>query len=254
MTPHTPRWAVLPHPKPQARTRLLCLPYAGGGTRAFASWVAAAGPDLEICPVLLPGREERLGEPAASSMNALLPALAQGLEPFLDRRYAILGHSMGAMIAFALARHLAGRKAPVHLFLSACGPRRDPERPYWHTLSDSDLIVLLKTMNGTPQEFFNHPELVSLLLPMVRADFTLSETFEVPERERLAIPITAFAGTDDPDAPPSLVRPWRDHTTEDFSFHLMPGDHFFLHRAEPMLAAITKSLSGLGDPSPSCRR
>jgi medium-chain acyl-[acyl-carrier-protein] hydrolase len=142
----------------------------------------------------------------------------------------------------------------VHLFLSACGPRPDPERPCWHTLSDSDLIALLKTMNGTPQEFFNHPELVSLLLPMVRADFTLSETFEVPERERLAIPITAFAGTDDPDAPPSLVRAWRDHTTEDFSFHLMPGDHFFLHRAEPMLAAITRSLSGLGDAPASCRR
>jgi medium-chain acyl-[acyl-carrier-protein] hydrolase len=245
MTTSAPRWTVLRHPKPHARARLFCLPYAGGSTHAFASWEAAAGPDLEICPVLLPGREERLGEPAPASMDALVPALAQGLEPFLDRRYAILGHSMGGMIGFALALHLSGhlpgRPAPAHLFLSACGPNRDPKRPYRHTLSDADLVELLRGMNGTPQEFFEHPELVSLLLPMVRADFTLSETFQAPDTARVPIPITAFAGADDPDAPAALVEAWHCHT-DTFSLHVLPGDHFFVHQAVPMLEVIRKAL------------
>ena len=241
MTTIAPRWTLLRNPKPHARTRLFCLPYAGGSTHAFANWEAHAGPDLEICPVLLPGREERLGEHTPSSMDALVPALAEGLEPFLDRRYAILGHSMGGMIAFALALHLAGRSSPAHLFLSACCPDHDPERPYRHTLSDPDLVELLRAMNGTPREFFEHADLVSLLLPMVRADFTLSETFQVPDTARVPIPVTAFAGADDPDAPTERVEAWHRHT-DTFSLHVLPGDHFFVHQATPMLEVITQAL------------
>ncbi len=242
MTTLAPRWTVQRHPKPHARTRLFCLPYAGGSTHAFTGWMTAAGPDLEVCPVLLPGREERLDEAAPSAMGELVPALAQGLEPLLDRRYAILGHSMGGMIAFALTRHLAERSAPAHLFLSACGPHRDPDRAHRHTLSDSGLVELLREMNGTPPEFFEHTDLMDLVLPTLRADFTLSETYQAPAAARVAMPITAFAGADDVDAPPALVEGWREHTTAGFSLHVLPGDHFFVHHVAPMLAVVARAL------------
>lgn len=245
MTTRAPRWVARRHPKPQARLRVFCLPYAGGGTHAYAEWAAAAGPEVELCPVLLPGREERLDEPAISTMDEMVPALAVGLAPLLDMPFALFGHSMGGMIAFALARHLGERATgPAHLFLSACSPRRTPDHSHKHRLPDPELVEELRVMNGTPPEFFEHEELMELILPTMRADFTLSETYGVAEGVRLDIPITAFAGDKDDAAPPAQVEGWREHTTAPFSLHVMPGDHFFLNDFQPILVEITRALRG----------
>jgi len=240
-----PRWISRRHHNPAAALRLFCLPYGGGGTQIFAEWPALLGPELEIVPVLLPGREERIGEPAATRMDELIPALADGLaEQLPDRPFALLGHSMGGLIAFQLACQLAlvGLPAPVHLFLSGCGPVADPDRRQQHKLTDAELIDSLKRTNGTPSEFFESQDLVDLLLPTIRADFALAETFSVRADDSLPVPITAFAGRRDLSAGPDEVRSWRRHTTAEFSLHTMPGGHFFIHDCPRMLGLIAADL------------
>jgi len=229
--------------------RLYCLPYAGGSTAVFSSWPARLGPDIEVCPVLLPGREARIGEPTPARMADLVPPLAEGLAAHLAAApatpYALFGHSMGALIAFEVSRRLAalGLPAPERLFLSAAGPVRGPERVDKHRLDDRDLLQTLRRMNGTPAEFFDDPDLVALLLPMIRADFTLAETFSVPDGVVQPVPITAFAGAQDGSISPAEVDRWRRHTTGGFDLHVLPGDHFYIHAPAPVLEVIARHVS-----------
>jgi medium-chain acyl-[acyl-carrier-protein] hydrolase len=237
-------WFSGPTVGPSAGLRLFCLPYAGGGSSAYASWQAAVGPDVHVCPIVLPGREHRIAEPPASAMAALAGPLAEALSAHLDVPYALFGHSMGGLIAFEVARLLArhGLPAPAALLLSGTGPVRERDRPVTHHLPDPELLDALRAMNGTPPEFFDHPELVELLLPTIRADLTLAETFEVPESVRLRTPIVAFAGSGDTHAPPEIVDLWRRHTVAGFTMRVLPGEHFFLRDCPGFLEQMASEL------------
>ncbi|XVQ85639.1 thioesterase II family protein [Microbispora siamensis] len=239
-------WFFQRNGNPAARLRLYCLPYAGGGSSAYASWQALLGREIEVCPIVLPGREGRMLESPISSMDALVPSLAEGLAPHLTRPYALFGHSMGALIAFELARRLVAYRlpAPAMLLLSGAGPVRDPRRENTHHLGDAELLDSLRRMNGTPPEFFGNPELVELLLPTIRADLQLAETFSVPDAVRIPVPITAFAGSADPYAGPAIVGGWRRHAAAGFALHELPGDHFFVRNAETLVPLIAGELAG----------
>src|SRR3954454_11305125 len=129
MTPPTKDpWVQRPLPRPGARLRLLLIPHAGGGASAFRGWAEALPPEVEVCPVQLPGRENRMREPAFDRLPPLVEALAGALERWRDLPYAVLGHSNGALIGFELARHArrTGAPGPVHLFASG---RRAPHVP-----------------------------------------------------------------------------------------------------------------------------
>lgn len=236
------RWVSWRHKDDAARMRLFCLPYAGGGTRIFDGWTLGA--DVEVCPVVLPGREDRIAEEPVSRIERLVPMLAEGLAPSMTKPFALYGHSMGGLVAFELARRLCelGGPRPVALFVSGCGPARLPEARRIHGLPRAEFIEELRRMNGTPPEFFEDPDLVDLLLPVIRGDFELSETAEVGREETLAIPLTAFAGEQDDHALEPEVRQWRQHTTAAFAFHSYPGDHFFMHDCPEMLDTIARSL------------
>jgi surfactin synthase thioesterase subunit len=239
------QWTVRQHGDQSAAVQLFLLPYAGGSSRAFSSWPELLDPGIEACPVVLPGRERRIAEPAVPRMSELVPSLAEGLIPHLRPPFAFFGHSMGALIAFELVRKLLlhGLPAPAHLFLSAAGPTRARHRSDRHRLSDEELVTELRELSGTPPEFFDAPELISLLLPTIRADFELAETYEVPEGTRLPVPITAFTGEQDPSFPPSEAEAWQRHTTGSFALHVLPGDHFFLNdQAGPMAKVIGQAL------------
>jgi medium-chain acyl-[acyl-carrier-protein] hydrolase len=229
--------------KPVAGIRIFCFPYAGGASRTYMSWSHAAGPAVEICPVMLPGHEARMAEPLATSMDALVAQLALELLPFLDAPYALVGHSMGGLMAFGLTERFAALGHPPQvLVVSGCVPRRDPGDLPLHTLGDADLLAELRTMNGTPPEFFDSPELVALLLPVVRSDFGLSETYDLAAGRVVDVPIAALAGSDDASVPPDSVRAWRQHTTRTFHLSVVPGDHFFIRDTARVLPLILSAL------------
>jgi medium-chain acyl-[acyl-carrier-protein] hydrolase len=240
-----PPWFLSPKPAPQAPIRLFCFPYAGGGIPAFRSWSERL-PEVEIWVANLPGRGSRFAEKPLTSMFALVQILA-GQPPLNDSRpFAFFGHSMGARIAFELARALRRQRQtlPACLLLSACPAPQLPPRAPVHALPQKAFLAELKRRNGIPAAVLAEPELLDLLLPMVRADLTLYETAVYEEEPPLDCPITTFGGREDPIVPSPALSAWSAQTTGPFQQILLPGDHFFLRTAEgPLLHAIRTALS-----------
>lgn len=236
------RWFV-PQAVPGAvpRRRLFCIPFAGGGTVVFHGWARDLPHDLELCAVLLPGREARLSEPAFADLGQLVPALADALHGHLDMPFALFGHSVGALIAFELARELRRRgvRPPEHLFASAF---RAPSRPnvnrVMHSLTDTELIHELRGYGGVPEAVFESRELLELVLPTVRADFALHETYLHRAEAPLDTPMTVFGGLRDEKVQPEHLQGWREHTTARFRQEMFDGDHFFLRSFRPQMSAV----------------
>jgi medium-chain acyl-[acyl-carrier-protein] hydrolase len=171
-------WIAFPKPNPRAQLRLFCFSYAGGGASVFYPWSQTLPPNIELRPLQLPGRENRLDEPIYRGLGPLLHALAPALQPYLDVSFAFFGHSLGALVSFELARRLRRQHlpTPVHLFVSGCGaPQiRRLDAPI-HTLPDAAFIEKLRRFDGTPAALLENPDIMKLFLPILRADFALSE-------------------------------------------------------------------------------
>lgn len=236
-TLHSP-WIVSPRPNPAASMRLFCLPYAGGGASAYRAWAGLLPAEIELCAIQLPGREQRIGEAAYTAMPELVAALAEQLAPWVaDLPYALFGHSLGALVAYELGQALRDTgTCPHHLFVSASPPPpgAGQRRPI-HTLPDAQFIDELRRLKGTPEEVLQHRELMELLLPVLRADFSLLDTYSPRQRPPLPCAIAAFAGAADQEIPADVVQGWQEHTAAAFRLRVVPGDHFFLHSAGPAL-------------------
>ena len=238
-------WITRPRPRPHAYLRLFCIPHAGGGASAFRAWGDALPVDVEVCPVQLPGREARMGEPAISRMEPLVDALSRAIRPYEDLPIAFFGHSNGALIAFELARRLRreGRHLPVHLFASG---RRAPDvpnpRPDVAHLPDPEFLAEMRELGGTPEEVLAHPELMQILMPLLRADVALNEAYRFSEEAPLECPITAYGGLGDLKATREDVEAWGRHTSGGFTARFFPGDHFFVYGEQKEL--VLRTLSG----------
>ncbi len=217
---------------PQARMRLFIFPYAGGAASAFRTWPDHLPADLEVCPVQLPGREKRIREPLFSNLSCLVKSLVPVLRPYMVVPFAFFGHSLGALIGFEMARELRrqGLDGPEHLFVSGrCAPQiPDPEPPL-HELPDGRFIEGLRRYNGTPDAVLQHKELMGLLLPILRADFAMSETYTYTSEPPLDCPIIAFGGLEEKLLQPDHLAAWENQSTRTFHLHMFPGDHFFIH-------------------------
>lgn len=226
--------------------RLICLPYAGGSASTYRPWMATRWPGVTVCPALLPGRERRIGDEPFQRMGALIDDLCATLPT--DAPYALFGHSMGALLAYELARalHRAARRMPVHLFVSgAPAPHVAPNRPPRYRLGRSELIAELVKLGGTPPEVLANDELLDLCLPIVRADFAMLDTYHWQPSDPLSVPLTVLYGSDDREVDEEDVFAWRRHGVE-VGFMRFRGDHFFLEKdSEAVRARVAEVLSAV---------
>ena len=232
MTPATDPWIAFRKPRPRARLRLFCFPYAGGGAMTYRDWPAAMPEEIEVLPIQLPGRERRLRESSFVRMEPLVTALTRALEPYLDLPFAIFGHSMGGVIGYELAQRLRRERgrSPVHLLVSAHhAPHRPAEDKADYKLPDTELIERLREMNGTPPEVLEHPELMDLMLPLIRADFELNDTYVTADQPPLDCAVTAFGGLEDEEVSRQDLEAWSEISDGPFKLRMFPGDHFYLH-------------------------
>jgi len=234
------RWIHAPVRRPGARLRLYCVPYAGSGAGVFRAWPDGLGERVEVRSIMLPGRERRFNEPALTSVGEIADLLVPALAAALDPPYAIFGHSLGAMVAFEVARRLsAAGQPPVHLLTSgARAPHRRDSSPIYHHLPDVEFLDSIRELGGTPPELVAHEEFLQLLLPTLRADFTAAETYRWPSGQPLPFPITTFGGADDPLVSRADLDDWAAQAGGGFRVHMLPGDHFFLTTAQAELLAL----------------
>lgn len=231
-------WLSIQNQNRQRTQRLFCFPYAGGAAAIYRDWGNKLPPSIEVCPVQLPGHGSRLSEPLFKRIEPLVEAAAEALLPYLEGSFAFFGHSMGAIISFELA-HLLRRERkpqPAHLFLSGRpAPHLIKIEPPTHNLPEPEFIEELIRLKGTPKDVLEHPELMSMLSPILRADFEICQTHEPAPRPPLECPITVFGGLQDEEVSREQLEGWRDYTNGSFAVRMFPGDHFFLNSSAPVL-------------------
>ena len=243
-------WIACRKPNPQARLRLFCFPYAGTGVSIFRTWSDGLPADVEVCPVQFPGRGTRLMETPFTQLEPLVQALAQALVPLMDKPFAFFGHSLGALVGFELARQLRRLSGvqPVRLFVSA---DRAPQllhrdRPM-HALPEEEFLVELRRLNGIPGKVLEEVELMQTMLPVLRADLAVCETYVYSTEPPLNCPISTFGGLQDRRVSRGDLEAWREQSSVSFSLRMFPGDHFFWHTTQPLLLqALSQDLRGNG--------
>lgn len=243
----TDLWVRRFHPADDAATRLLCLSHAGGSASYFFGVSKALSPGIDVLAAQYPGRQDRLREPCLRSVDDLADGLVAALEPLLDRPITIFGHSLGATLGFEVARRLerAGRP-PVALFASGRpAPHRiRPERTYLAT--DPELVANMKKLGGTDTALLDDEDILAMVLPAIRADYTAAETYTYRPGPPLACPVIALTGDRDPKVTVEEADAWREHTSGDFELAVYPGAHFYLNDHVPDILRRIKARSSSG--------
>jgi medium-chain acyl-[acyl-carrier-protein] hydrolase len=236
-----------PHRRPNRspRLRLFCFPYAGGSASIYREWANRLPPEIELCAVQPPGREGRFSEQPFTHMGDLVAAAASALEPYLRVPYALFGHSLGAAVAYEVARRLASSGCePLHLFVSGrSAPHLPLSEPPTAGLSDAAFLDYLRVQAEVPPAVLDSGPLSALFLPMLRADFGLSDTYVWRPGPRLGCPVSAFGGVDDPSVEPLDLAAWSEVTRAAFRLRFFRGAHFYLHQQpDPLVGEITRRL------------
>ncbi|WP_393060974.1 thioesterase II family protein [Streptomyces sp. LN549] len=228
--------------------RLYCFPFAGGSAASYRPWAASAPQDVSLDTFQLPGRMERMGEPAATDLRSQVPDLAAAvLNDLDDRPYGLFGHSMGTLLAYEIALELRRLGAPAPRLLALSG-RRAPQievegfQPY-HLMPDAEFMARIEQLGGIPPQLLEHRDLLDFMLPTMRADFTAVETYRTRPSAPLDCPLLVFGGTEDHDAPPESLAAWAELSSARTTLHTYPGGHFFLwDHAATMLRLIAEGL------------
>lgn len=233
------------------RPILYCIPYAGGDVSLYQPWIQQLKDVAEVRPVQLPGRGRLIGQPPCTSVMEMVQWLGESLERPQGRSIVLFGHSMGALIAYELARawqrECVGQlqRLIVSGYSGAHLPRR---RTPMHRLDDASLLREIGKLDGTPPALLSSPELMRFFLPILRADFQVCETYVHLPLGMLTVPILALCGEEDKDHPPTAVDEWTAHTRGHFEKQVLPGGHFFVntHRFD-VLELLRQALSHKSD-------
>ena len=238
-------WLMIKDMPGRARINLFCFPHAGGGANFFRPWRAHLPDEAALLLPQLPGREVRIAEKPISNLSQMIDELTGALIRCFERRpFVFFGHSMGALIAFELTRRLRrlGAPQPLQLFVSG---RNAPQRPSAnspiHHLPDKQFLAEVRRFNGIPTEIAENAEILDLILPILRADIELCETYVYAEEPPLDYPITTLGGLADAETNREGLEAWAEMTRRDHQLHMFPGDHFFPQTARDQVLNIISS-------------
>ncbi|WP_314252148.1 thioesterase II family protein [Streptomyces sp. DSM 40907] len=233
------------HPAPDAQFRLVCFPHAGGSATFYFPVAQALAPGLDVLAVQYPGRQDRRAEKCLDDIYELADQVTEALLPWTDRPLALFGHSMGATVAYEVARNLERQGvAPLGLFASgrrAPSCRRDE---YVHQRDDEGLVAALKELSGTDAAVLGDEELLRMVLPAVRGDYKAVETYRHREGARLGCPVTVLVGDSDPVTSLEEAATWAEHTTGPCEVEVFAdGGHFYLNsQAAEVLKVVERSV------------
>ncbi|MEU1127861.1 alpha/beta fold hydrolase [Streptomyces sp. NPDC005899] len=230
MTTSGPGWVRRFHPAPDAGSRLVCFPHAGGAASFFFPVSRLLAPHADVLAIQYPGRQDRRHEPCAESVDELADALTAELLPWCDRPVTFFGHSMGALLAFEVARRLERRGTTLH-GLCVSG-RRAPSlsrEAGIHLRGDEALLDHIARLSGTDSRVLGDPELLHLVLPAIRADYKAVETYAYADGPPLHCPVLVLTGDDDPQVTPEEAKAWAGHTDGEYELRVFPGGHFYLN-------------------------
>ncbi|MFD8936781.1 thioesterase II family protein [Streptomyces sp. NPDC059578] len=226
--------------------RLVCFPHSGGSAGGFLPWADALPPGTHLLAAQYPGRADRLAEPPVPDVRAMSAALAGELLALAPLPSVLLGHSLGALVAFetALALQAAGH-APHRLCVSGCKAPAGAAGGGTHRAPDDELWSAVAGLGGVAPDLEDDHELRELLLPALRSDVTAHETYR-PTSGRLHCPVDAFRGADDPLVGAADLAGWAAVTSGRLVTDVRPGGHFYVGGTADLAAAVTAVLPMAG--------
>ena len=236
-------WIDFRSSQKECRMRLFCFPYAGGGAWFYRNWQAQLPARVEVCPIELPGRGRRVAETPFRSLTLAANAISEAIAPYArNAPCAVFGHSMGALLAFEVGSRLEsdiGANLRAAFLSGARGPGRRREDPREYEFPRDQFIELLRSWNATPEVLLNDSDVMDLLLPCIRADLELAQTYRFDlQNRRLRCMTLAFGGREDAEVEEADLQAWANATSGPFSLHMFPGDHFYLAQRTAELTGI----------------
>lgn len=246
-------WCRRFHPAPDAAERLVCFPHAGGSASFYFPVAEALSPAVDVLAVQYPGRQDRRREPGIDSVGQLAERAFGALRPWADRPLTFFGHSMGALVAFEVARLFERQGGgPVRLFVSG---RRAPSRhrdEQVHRRDDDGIVAELRALSGTDPRVLGDEEVLRMVLPAIRSDYRAVETYRSAPGASVRCPVTAIIGDDDPRTSVDEATAWRDHTSGSFGLEVLPGGHFYLvDRQADVLRMLTDHFAAAAPGRPA---
>ena len=223
---------------------VVCFPFAGGGASVFSNWRNILPDNIAVYPLQLPGREHRITERPYRDMTQLVGDIAEEVQPLVRKKCIFFGHSMGAKIAFEVAKKVKKDTSLelCHFIVSACRAPHIKEPNPIHFLPEQAFVDSLQRFGGTPEEIINNGALMKFFLPMLQADFEIDETYVSAPDIKLQCPITAFGGTEDREATKEDIEPWHNYTDDDFTIKMFSCGHFFIKTLETLVLQELKRI------------
>lgn len=232
-------WVRRFHPIPDAQVKLICLPHAGGSASFYFSLSRSLFPTVDVLAIQYPGRQDRLGEKCIDTIEELADSIFQIVRAQADRPLILFGHSMGAILAFEVARRLEGDSIiPMGLFASARRAPRLHRDEKVHQRDDEGLLADIRELSGTNSGLFDDDELLSIVLPSIRSDYKAVETYRYQPGPMLSCPIFALVGDNDPKSTVDEAGAWKEHTSGKFELVVFSGGHFYIHSSLPTVLDI----------------
>ncbi|MEV6559420.1 alpha/beta fold hydrolase [Nocardia sp. NPDC051756] len=221
----------MPYPPPGgAATTLYCLPHAGAGASTYLPWRKQLQPEVDVVPLQPPGRELRMRDEPFENLGPLLDDLLAVMDGEWREPFVLFGHSLGALVAYELARRLSAGAGPrpAHLIVSGRRAPHKPSRlPWVRMASDSTLLEIVYRLGGTPEEVLDDAQMRAQVLSLMRADLGVDQTYRYEPEPRLDVPITVLSGSSDTHVSMAELEPWAECGSAGVDIRLVPGGHFF---------------------------